>query len=84
MLHKRVEEKQCFSGSGLHTPSPLMVVSQKQHLFQAGTWHPKKNALVGAASDLDVESTLKLSAQDRQGYDSLERKYTAKATHFPL
>lgn len=53
-------------------------------LFQAGTWHPKKNALLGAASDWGAESTVKLSAQDRQWCHSLERKYTAKATHFPL
>lgn len=58
--------------------------SLKQYLFQAGTWHPKKNALVGAASELGVESTVKLTAQDRQWCHSSERKYTAKVTHFPL
>lgn len=82
MLHEGVGEKQCSSGSGLYTPSPLMVVSQKPYLFQAATWHPKKNALVDAASDLSVESTVKLSAQDRQWCHSLERKYTAKGTIF--
>lgn len=84
VLHEGVEEKQCFSGSGLYTSSPLMVASQMHYLFQAGTWHPKKNPLVDAASDLGVESTVKLSAQDRQWCHSLERKHTAKATPFPL
>jgi len=41
-----------------------MVTAQKQQLFQAGTEDPKKNAIADIASDLSVESTLKLSAQD--------------------
>ena len=66
MLQKGFEEKQCFSGSRLYTPALLMVTSRKRQLLQAGTWDPKKNAIVDAASDLGIESTVKLSAQDRQ------------------
>lgn len=62
----------------------LMVPSRKRQLLQAGTWDPKKNAIVGTASELGIESTLKLSAQDRQQCHYLERKHIAKVIHFLL